>query len=160
MATSATQAVRPLRADDLERMIAIDQAHTGRQRRRFFEKRLEAANAHPQNVAHVGISRNGTLVGFAFARILHGEFGRDEPAAALDLVGVDPACQDRGYGRALMDGLVNAVRAAGARRLYSQADWTDDGLLKFFDSSGFELAPRLVLERSVSAPLAEPAEDA
>jgi ribosomal protein S18 acetylase RimI-like enzyme len=159
MATSAKQAVRPLRADDLDRMIAIDQAHTGRQRRRFFEKRFEAAKAHPQDFVHVGVSRNGTLVGFAFARVLHGEFGRDEPAAALDLVGVDPATQDHGYGHALFDGLTDAMRAAGVRRLHSQADWTNHALLKFFDSTGFELAPRLVLERSVAAPLAEPAED-
>ena len=159
MATSAKQAVRPLSADDLDRMIAIDQAHTGRQRRRFFEKRFEAAKAHPQDFIHVGVSRNGTLVGFAFARVLHGEFGRDKPTAALDLIGVDPDCRDHGYGHALLDGLADAMRAAGVRNLHSQADWTDHGLLKFFDSAGFELAPRLVLERSVAAPLAEPAED-
>lgn len=159
MATSANQAVRPLRADDVHRMIAIDQAHTGRQRRRFFEKRFEAAKAHPQDFVHVGVSRNGTLVGFAFARILHGEFGRDEPVAALDLIGVDPASQDHGYGHALMTGLAEAMRAAGVRRLHSQSDWTDHGLLKFFDSTGFQVAPRLVLERSVAAPLTEPAEE-
>jgi len=39
--------------------------------------------------------------------------------------------------------------------LQSQADWTNHGLLRFFDSSGFRLAPRVVLERSVLIPLAE-----
>lgn len=159
MATSANHAVRPLQATDLERMIAIDQAHSGRARRRFFEKRFESAKAHPQDFVHVGISRNGTLVGFAFARILHGEFGREEPTAALDLVGVDPASQGHGCGHALMDGLADAMRGRGVRLLHSQADWTNHGLLKFFDSTGFELAPRLVLERSVAVPLAESPED-
>jgi ribosomal protein S18 acetylase RimI-like enzyme len=159
MATSAKQAVRPLQADDLERMIAIDQAHTGRARRRFFEKRFESAKTHPQDFVHVGVSRDGTLVGFAFARILHGEFGRAEPTAALDLVGVDPTSQGHGCGHALMDGLADAMRARGVRQLHSQADWTNHGLLKFFDSTKFILAPRLVLERAVAEPLAEPAEE-
>jgi len=159
MATSAKHAARPLRADDLERMIAIDQAHTGRQRRRFFEKRFAAAKAHPHDFIHVGVSRNGSLIGFAFARVLHGEFGRDEPVAALDLIGVDPASQDHGLGHALLDGITDAMRSAGVRRLHSQADWTNHRLLAFFDSTGFELASRLVLERPVALPLAEAAED-
>jgi ribosomal protein S18 acetylase RimI-like enzyme len=153
------QGVRPLRPDDLERTIAIDQAHTGRSRRRFFEKRLEAAKRHPEDFIHVGVSRGGVLMGFVFARILHGEFGRTEPVAALDLVGVDPASQDHGYGHILMDGLEQVMRQKGVKVLQSQADWTNHGLLKFFDSLSFELAPRLVLERPVAEPLPESAEE-
>jgi hypothetical protein len=43
--------------------------------------------------------------------------------------------------------------------LQSQADWTNHPLLRFFDSSGFRLAPRLVLERSVLTPFAEPVDE-
>ncbi len=158
-AEDLSKGVRPLRAEDLERTIAIDQAHTGRSRRRFFEKRLEAAKRHPVDFIHVGIERSGRLAGFAFARLQHGEFGRDETIASLDLVGVDPDSQDRGYGHALMDGLARVMRAKGVRQVHSQADWTNHGLLKYFDSTGFELAPRLVLERTVSQPLAEPTDE-
>ena len=38
-ATIAVVEARPLGANDLERVIAIDQALSGRSRRRFFEKR-------------------------------------------------------------------------------------------------------------------------
>ena len=147
--------VRRLRPDDLERTIAIDQAHTGRSRRRFFEKRLEAARGHPEDFIHVGATRDGVLVGFAFARLRQGEFGRDEEVAALDLMGVDPESEEHGYGHMLMEALAQAMRDKGVRRLHSQADWTEHGLLKFFDSTKFKLAPRLVLERAVAEPIKE-----
>lgn len=147
--------VRRLRPDDLERTIAIDQAHTGRARRRFFEKRLEAARKHPEDFIHVGVTEGDTLVGFAFARVRQGEFGRDEPIAALDLMGVDRASEAHGHGHRLMEALKTVMKEKGIRRLHSQADWTEHGLLKFFDSTGFTLAPRLVLERVAAEPMME-----
>jgi len=149
----------PPRAEDLERMIAIDRAHTGRARVRFFEKRLLATERHPQDFIHVAVRHDGELVGFAFARLLRGEFGRDDTVAVLDVLGVDPGSQERGYGHVLMDSLVDAMRRRGVRLMQSQADWTAFELLKYFASTGFELAPRLVLERSVAGPLAEPADE-
>jgi GNAT superfamily N-acetyltransferase len=150
--------VRPLLSTDLERVIAIDSAHVGEPRRRFFEKRLAHAEQHREDFVHVGVARDGVLVGFAFARILRGEFGREQAMATLDAFGVERGSQDRGVGRALMDGLTEVMRRKGVQSLQSQADWTNHTLLRFFDASGFGLAPRLVLERSVLTPLAEPVE--
>lgn len=158
-AATTDNTVRPLRPSDLERVIAIDSGYVGEPRRRFFEKRLTNAQQHPEDFVHVGVARNGALVGFAFARILRGEFGREQAIATLDAVGVEHDSQERGVGHALMDGLTKVMRAKGVRSLQSQADWTNHALLRFFDSSGFRLAPRLVLERSVLIPLAEPLED-
>ena len=151
--------VRPLLSTDLERVIAIDSAHVGAPRRRFFEKRLAHAEQHREDFVHVGVARDGVLVGFAFARILRGEFGREQAMATLDAFGVERGSQDRGVGRALMDGLTEVLRRKGVQSLQSQADWTNHVLLRFFDASGFGLAPRLILERSVLTPLAEPVED-
>jgi GNAT superfamily N-acetyltransferase len=150
--------VRPLRSTDLERVIAIDSAYVGEPRRRFFEKRLAHAEQHREDFVHVGVARDGVLVGFAFARILRGEFGHEQAMATLDAFGVERSSQDRGVGRALMDGLTEVMRRKGVQSLQSQADWTNHTLLRFFDASGFGLAPRLVLERSVLTPLAEPVE--
>ena len=108
---------------------------------------------------HVGVVRKGALVGFAFARILRGEFGREQATATLDAVGVEHDSREHGVGHALMDGLTKVMRQKGVQSLQSQADWTNHGLLRFFDSSGFRLAPRLVLERSVLTPLAESPDD-
>jgi GNAT superfamily N-acetyltransferase len=151
--------VRPLRSNDLERVIAIDSAHVGEPRRRFFEKRLAHAEQHREDFVHVGVARDGVLVGFAFARILRGEFGREQAMATLDAFGVERSSQDRGVGRALMNGVTEVLRRKGVQSVQSQADWTNHVLLRFFDASGFGLAPRLILERSALTPLAEPAED-
>ena len=158
-ATNADNTVRPLRAADLERVIAIDSAHVGEPRRRFFEKRLAHAKQHPEDIVHVGVVRKDTLAGFAFARIQREEFGRAQAIATLDAVGVEQDSREHGVGHALMDGLTKVMRQKGVQSLQSLADWTNHGLLRFFESSGFRLAPRLVLERSVLTPLAEPLED-
>jgi L-amino acid N-acyltransferase YncA len=151
--------VRPLRPTDLERVIAIDSDYVSEPRRRFFEKRLVHAKRHPEDFVHVGVTRNGSLVGFAIARIQRGEFGREQAVATLDAVGVERDSRERGVGHALMAGLTDVMRRKGVQSLQSQADWTNNALLRFFDATGFELAPRLVLERSVMTPLADPLED-
>ncbi len=151
--------VRPLRSGDLEQVIAIDSVYVGKPRRRFFERRLAHAEKNPEDFVHIGVARNGALVGFAFARIQRGEFGREQAVARLDALGVMSSSRERGVGRALMDGLTESMRRKGVQSLQSQAEWTNHALLRFFDASGFELAPRLMLERSVLTPLAEPIED-
>ncbi|MFN3655636.1 MAG: GNAT family N-acetyltransferase [Pseudolabrys sp.] len=158
-ATTAAGEVRPLRSADLDRLVAIDSAHVGEPRRRFFEKRLNHIRDHPEDFVHVGVVRDGVLVGFAVARIMRGEFGRDQATATLDAVGVVTESQERGIGRSLMSSLVAAMRERGVQSLQSQADWTQHALLRFFDASGFRLAPRMMLERSDLKPLAESIED-
>jgi hypothetical protein len=143
--------IRCLDPNDLERIVVIDRGHTGRTRRRFFEKRLEAARVHPDDFVHVGVMRGGALRGYAMARLQRGEFGQEDIVAVFDAIGV----QDAGLGQTLMDGLVTTLRGRGVRCLQSQADWTSHAVLRFLEDSGFELAPRMVLERSVSEPLAE-----
>jgi N-acetylglutamate synthase-like GNAT family acetyltransferase len=102
--------------------------------------------------------RGGSLRGFATARVFCGEFGREPTIAMLDAIGVEMEVQERGVGHTLMDGLIETMRRAGVHTLQSQAEWTDHGLMRFFDASGFKLANRVVLERSNSQRLAEPSQ--
>ena len=156
VAANTESRVRRLRPTDLERVIAIDSLHFGEPRRAFFEKRLAHAREHPEDYVQVGVDRNDTLVGFAFARILRGEFGREQVIATLDAVGVMMGNREQGVGHALMGALTKALRHEGVQSLQSQANWTNHALLRFFDACGFSLAPRLVLERSALTPLTEP----
>ena len=151
--------VRALRPDDLERVIAIDRAVTGSTRRRFMEKRLAVSQLHPEDYLFVGVEQGGTLAGYALGRILHGEFGLREPVAVLDAMGVDPASQDHGHGHALVAGVLKVCRRKGVHRLHSQAEWTSHALLRFFDSTGFRLAPRVVLERGTAQAMVEAPEE-
>ena len=157
--TTFHNGIRALNGGDLERVIAIDRTHSGRSRRHFFEKRFAAAAAQPHEFIQIGVMRGGSLRGFAIARVFSGEFGREPTIAMLDAIGVEVEFQDMGVGHELMDGLVEAMRRSGVETLQSQAEWTNHRLMRFFDASGFELAHRVVLERSNSEPLAEPSEE-
>jgi len=155
----STNGARALVQDDLERVIAIDREHSGRSRRRFFEKRFAAAARRPEDFIQIGIARGGALRGFAVGHILRGEFGRTGAAAVLDAVGVEPQSQELGIGQALMDALTRTLREREVTVLHSQADWSNHDLMRFFSTSGFRLADRMALERSVAEPLFEATED-
>jgi len=153
--TASERIIRPLTADDREQVTAIDRAHSGLSRRSFFDKRFSAAKAHPEDFVALGVVQDGALRGFATARILRGEFGGDRPVAVLDGLGVAVDHQEHGLGQALMAELSGELRAAGVRALQSQVAWTNHELLRFFAAAGFELAPRLALERAVVVPFEE-----
>jgi ribosomal protein S18 acetylase RimI-like enzyme len=155
----ANRDTRPLCADDVERVIAIDRAHSGHSRRRFFEKRFAAANAQPDDYIHIGVMRGGSLRGFAIARVLRGEFGHERAVAVLDAIGVEAESQERGMGQALMQELSAVMRRRQVQSLQSQADWTNHRLLRFLDAAGFELAPRLALQRPVAELLDETSDE-
>lgn len=158
-ATSNPQKFDPLNATHLDQVVAIDSAHTGRPRRRFFEKRFAASAASPEDFVQLGSVTDGELRGFAIARVLRGEFGREGAVAVLDAVGVATQSQDRGIGHALVEALIAVLRQRGVRSLHSQATWHNHELLHFFATSGFSLAPRLILERSAAEPLVEDIEE-
>ncbi len=158
-AAAANCASRPLGADDLERVTAIDRAISGHARRHFFEKRFGAAEAYPDDFIHIGVSLGDTLSGFAIARVLRGEFGHERAVAVLDAIGVQAESRERGIGHMLMHELGEAMRKRDVRVLQSQAEWTNHGLLRFFDSTGFSLAPRLTVQRAVATTLDETLEE-
>ena len=154
MNTSAEYHLRPLTPADLDAVVAIDRKHSGESRRGFYEKRLDRALRNPKGFIYVGICEGETLTGFAFARLLGGEFGH-ENAAALDAIGVDPDRRGAGLGQRLMAGLEDVMRKKGVREMQTQVNWTNSSLLRFLNAAGFETAPRIVLERDVAEPLTE-----
>lgn len=144
---------------DVERVVAIDRAHSGQARRGFFEKRFAAAVAQPDDYIHLGVMRGGSLRGFVIARIMRDEFGQQHAVAVLDSIGVEAESQERSIGQALMRALRQTMERRGVHHLQSQAAWSNHSLLRFFDAAGFALAPRLALERSTREPLQEANEE-
>jgi ribosomal protein S18 acetylase RimI-like enzyme len=140
---------RPITDADLDRMIAIDEVHSGYRRRRFFEKRFASAKRHPEDFVQVGIEVDRSLCGFAIGRVLRGEFGQNDEIAVLDAIGVDPACPEQHLGQSLIDELLNISRRQGVKTLQLQVHWNSHDLLRFFNMSGFQLSPRLALERQI-----------
>ena len=139
--------IRPLGAADLDAVIAIDKATTGVSRRGYFEKRLNAATRRPRDFIYVALEDGGALAGFAFAKLVNGEFGKPGASAALEAMGVDPAHAHKGHGQALLAEVERVLASKGVSTLSSQVAWEQSGMLTFFANAGFALAPRTVLTR-------------
>lgn len=151
---SSLGVVRDLTLNDIDRIVAIDSAGLSASRRKFFEKRLDPTRRRAHEDITLGLDDAGALVGFAFARIVNGEIGPEPRVAVLEAVGVDPRRRDRGLGHILVDGLVRRLRAKDIRILRTHAEWSQHATLRFFESTGFALASRIVVERRIDAPVA------
>lgn len=148
MTTLAHQsnAARALAAQDLEAVIAIDAALSGRSRRAYFERRLAAARRDPDRHLQFAVDEHGALAGFILGHSLEGEFGRAEPGLRMEAFGVKPAAQGRGLGAALAAAFEGAAAARGLAEVRTTALWREHALLQFLDRAGFRLADSHVLD--------------
>jgi predicted N-acetyltransferase YhbS len=143
--------VRDLREGDLAPIVRIDRASTGRLRREYYEAKLRAAIAEPKLRMSLVAELDDHVVGFLLARVYFGEFGRMEPAAVIDSLGVDPEYRNRHVGAAMMRQLLANLTALRVERIETQVDWDQFDLLAFLAKCGFRPAPRLCLERRLDA---------
>ena len=150
MADDTSITLRPLQVDDLDAVVALDRRVSQVSRRGFFEKWIKALARDERTFVALAACDGDAIVGFTLAHILDGEFGGAATVAVLDALTVDPERQAGGIGNALMDALCAGARERGASELQTQAGWDEPELLGFFASVGFELAPRLVLERNAT----------
>ncbi len=144
---------RPLGTSDVAEVARIDRQRSGRPRAEFYAKRFRALVEDPRAIVGVAAVQGEQLVGFAFARVLDGEFGAAAPVGALDAIGVAPEQVRGGVATSLLSGLEAALAARGVRELRTQAEWTEHGMAAFFAASGFQLSPRVVLERALDRPI-------
>ena len=142
--------VRDIVAADLDRLVELDRTLTGYPRRSFHSKRSAAAAAEPASFVTLADTDGAALTGYVYAHILDGEFGGSGPVGVLDALGVDPDRRGNGCARRLIQALDTAMAARGVREMVTQADWSEHGLIRFFASAGFRLAPRMVLERGTT----------
>jgi ribosomal protein S18 acetylase RimI-like enzyme len=143
--------VRRLAPRDLDAVVAIDAGLAGRSRRFYFERRLAAAQKQPELHVQFAVDDASALAGYVLARKLGGEFGLTEPALRLEVIGVRPDERGHGIGMQLLQALEAEARKCGTKSLRTGASWRDHGILRFFDSAGFELAPNQILECGVHA---------
>lgn len=141
--------VRHLAPSDLEAVVRIDRAITGTDRREYFKRKFdEVFNESAIEVSLVG-EAEGFVVAFAMARVDFGDFGHVEPTAALDTVGVDPGFAGRGFGRAVLNQMVDNLAALHVERLETEVSRDGFGLLKFLYAFGFGPSQRLSFQRRV-----------
>jgi len=83
------------------------------------------------------------------ARADLGDFGRSEPVAVIDTLGVDPEYARRGVGRALVSQLFANLGALRVERVETIVPLADLALLGFLYSMGFAARERLSFTRSL-----------
>ena len=67
--------VRNVQLKDIDAIVSIDTATTGRRRHQFLEKKLSQALTDTGIAVSLGAELDDHLVGFMLARVYYGEFG-------------------------------------------------------------------------------------
>ncbi len=108
--------VRLMSEHDLEAVVAIDAAGSGRRRPRYFELMLERAVKQAALQVSLAAEVDGRVAGFVIASLYYGEYGVSEPTASLHAIGVAPANRGQRVGKALMRQLRLNLSALRSRR--------------------------------------------
>jgi len=141
--------VRGMKEADLHVLVDIDKSITGYDRSAYFERKLEEALYESDVRVSLVAEIDGNPVGFIMARVDFGEFGRVEPMAVLDTIGVALDCRNRGVGRALLSQLLINLMTLRVERVRTELEWQDHELLTFLDHCGFQTSQRLCLEHAI-----------
>lgn len=141
--------VRLLKEQDLDTIVKIDAAGSGRRRPRYFELMLERSVKQPALQVSLSAEVDGRTVGFVIASLYYGEYGVSEPTASLDAIGVDPENRGQHVGKALLRQLRLNLSALRVTTLRTEVAWDDFDLLGFFKKEGFSPARRLCLDCSL-----------
>lgn len=133
--------------DDLRDVVRIDRAITGRDRHAYMKQQL--AEAMQDSAVRVSLTArlDGVIGGFIMARVDLGDFGRVEPVAVIDTIGVDPAFAHRGVGHALVAQLFANLGALRIERVETIVAPRDFALLGFLYDVGFAPSQRLPFVR-------------
>jgi N-acetylglutamate synthase-like GNAT family acetyltransferase len=143
--------VQPMRTGDLREIVRIDRGNTGRDRTGYIAARL--AEAMDDSAIRVSLTARlqGAIVGFVMARADLGDFGRAEPVAVVDTIGVDIGHSKRRIGRVLLEELFANLAALQIERVETQVAFAQLALLGFFQRNGFQPSQRLAFTRRLDA---------
>jgi len=141
--------VRSMAEGDLPALIQLDRKITGRDRTPYYQRKaaevLRESGVRVSLVAEI----DRQPVGFLMARVDLGEFGRTEPTAVLDTIGVHPAFARKNVGRALLRQLLNNLGSLRVERVVTQVEWDHIPLVHFLARTGFQHSQRLAFEKLI-----------
>ena len=141
--------VHSLREADLDAVIRIDRRLTGHDRGEYMRHKFaEALNESALRISLVA-HKDGTTAGYLMATADYGDFGRAEPVAIIDTVGVDPGFSHAGIGRALLSQLFINLGALRVERVESVVAKEHFDLLGFFYRAGFGPSQRLAFVKTL-----------
>lgn len=141
--------VRSMREQDLDAVVAIDAASTGRNRPHYFRRMLERTVKEADFQISLVAEVESVVAGCVIATLFYGEYGVMEPTASIDAIGVLRDYRRQHVAQALMRQLRLNLSGLRIECVRTEVRWDDFELLRFFKSEGFAPGTRLCLERSI-----------
>lgn len=141
--------IRPMQPEDLQQIVRIDTEVTGSSREAYIAAKLDEAMDDSAIQVSLTARLDGAIVGYLMARADLGDFGRTDPAAVLDTIGVDPAYQRSGVGHALISQLFANLGALQVDRVETVVAPTHLALMGFLYGTGFKPSQRLSFVRAI-----------
>lgn len=136
--------VRPMTAQDVSAIVGIDSRLSGKERSPSYPQKvtryLEMYYPPLCFVAEAG----GRVAGFILGDVRGWEYALP-PSGWIDIIGVDPACQGQGVGKALAEAFVRECHRQGMKT-HIVVRKADRRLRRFLASLGFQSGELLELE--------------
>ena len=141
--------VRAMSTADLAEIVRIDRGLTGHDRSAYIGRKLAEAMTESGVRVSLAARLDGAVVGFVMARADLGDFGRTDPTAVLDTIGVDREYEHQGIGHALLSQLFLNLAALRIDRVETVVAPRDLALLGFLYDVGFEPSQRIPFVRAL-----------
>ena len=135
--------VRSLERADLDDIVRIDRRIMGRDRGAYISHLVDEAMHDSAIRVSLVAHEDRSASGYIMASVDFGDFGRTEPVAVLDTIGVDPGFSGAGVGSALLAQLLVNLEALRVERVATVVERDDFELIAFFCRAGFEQSQRL-----------------
>ena len=142
--------IRAMQSGDLADIVRIDRSFTGHDRRDYMQHKLVEAMQDSAIRVSLTARLDGHIAGFVMARVDLGDFGRTEPVAVIDTIGVEADCTHRGVGRALLSQLFVNLGGLRIERVETVVAPRDLALLGFLYAVGFAPSQQLPFVRRLA----------
>jgi GNAT superfamily N-acetyltransferase len=143
--------VRAMGPGDLADIVRIDRAITGRNRADYMRAKLDEAMVDSAIRVSLTARLDRAIVGYLMASADLGDFGRTEPVAIIDTIGVDPDYAHHGVGHAMLSQLFANLGALRIERVETIVAPRDLALLGFLYDVGFAPSQRIPFVRRLTA---------
>ncbi|MDP2660257.1 MAG: GNAT family N-acetyltransferase [Dehalococcoidia bacterium] len=137
--------IRTLSKDDVPAILEIDSKITGSPHSSIDSEKIHYYLRNP--LVCWGAEVRGALVGFMLSDVRGWEFGASE-SGWIEIMGVDPAFQRRGLGRAMLNAILDELKKKGVKTVRVVARWYDP-ILTFFRTEGFQQGELLSVQKDL-----------
>lgn len=140
---------RSLSQDDLAAITKIDGKIMGFDRAGYYERKMDEVMQESGIRVSLVAELDDHVVGFVMARVDFGEFGRTEPSAIIDTLGVDPGYGHKNVGGALLSQLMANLTVLRVDTVRTEVGAQQLALTGFLQNNGFQPAQSLSFTKAI-----------